>query len=230
MKMTHWALAAAMATGALSSCASLGGGGDTVKGTAIGTVAGAAIGAAWGAARGNWAEGAAIGAGVGAVAGGVTGVVMDKQAEALRKAGIASQRDAAGNLVVSLTGDSLKFDTGKFVIKSDGEATLAKLAGVIKQYPENRINISGHTDNIGNAAANVTLSQNRSDSVKAYLLGQGVPARCILSSMGYGDQHPVSDNGSAEGRAANRRVELGITVDQDEAKANEAEREKYKKQ
>jgi outer membrane protein OmpA-like peptidoglycan-associated protein len=230
MKMMHLGLAAAMVAAVLSGCASLGGGGDTVKGTAIGTVAGAALGAAWGAARGNWAEGAAIGAGVGAVAGGVTGVVMDRQAEALRKAGIASQRDAAGNLVVSLTGDSLKFETGKFVISSEGEATLTRLAGVIKQYPENRINISGHTDNVGNSAANVTLSQNRSDSVKAYLLGQGVPTRCIISSMGYGDQHPVADNRTAEGRAANRRVELGITVDQDEAKSNEAAREKYQGQ
>ena len=230
MRLMHGALAAAMTVSLASGCASIGGGGDTMKGTAIGTVAGAALGAAWGAARGNWAEGAAIGAGVGAVAGGVTGVVMDKQAESLRKAGIASQRDAAGNLVVSLTGDSLKFDTGKFVINPDGEATLSKLAGVIKQYPENRINISGHTDNVGNDAANVTLSQNRSDSVRAYLLGQGVPTRCIISSMGYGDQHPVADNSTAEGRAANRRVELGITVDQDEAKANEDAREKYQKQ
>ncbi len=234
MKMMHWGLTAAVALSALNGCASLGGGGDTAKGTGIGAMSGAVIGGLWGAARGNWAEGAAIGAGVGAVAGGVTGVVMDKQAESLRKAGIASQRDAAGNLVVSLTGDSLKFDTGKFVINPDGEATLTKLAGVIKQYPENRINISGHTDNIGDnvedGRVNVELSQNRSDSVKAYLLGQGVPARCIVSSMGYGSQHPVADNSTSEGRATNRRVELGITVDQDEAKANEAEREKYQKQ
>jgi outer membrane protein OmpA-like peptidoglycan-associated protein len=230
MKMMHWGLTAAVALSALNGCASLGGGGDTAKGTGIGAVSGAVIGGLWGAARGNWAEGAAIGAGVGAVAGGVTGVVMDKQAESLRKAGIASQRDAAGNLVVSLTGDSLKFDSGKFVINADGEAVLTKLAGVIKQYPENRINISGHTDNTGNADENVILSQHRSDSVKAYLYSQGVPERCIVSSMGYGSQHPVADNSTPEGRATNRRVELGITVDQDEAKTNEAAREKYQGQ
>ena len=151
------------------------------------------------------------------------------RSESLRKAGIATQRDQAGNLVVSLTGDSLKFDTGKSDIKSDGQATLSKLAGVIKQYPENRINISGHTDNVGSSSSNLSLSQARSDSVRNFLLSQAVPSRCILTSVGYGEQHPVADNTKAEGRALNRRVELGISVDQDEAKANEAEREKYKK-
>lgn len=224
MKMIHLALVGAL----LSGCASTGDHDKMVKGTAIGTVAGAAIGAAWGAARGDWKKGAVIGAGVGAVAGVATGAVMDKQEESLRKAGIRSERDEAGNLVVSLTGDSLKFETGKAVINADGEALLAKLAGVIKKYPENRITISGHTDNVGKAADNVALSQRRADSVKAAILADGVPARCILSSTGYGSEKPVGDNKTVEGKAANRRVELQIAVDEEEAKANQAEREKLK--
>ena len=226
MKLIHLSLAAAMASAAFSGCASMGDKDKTVKGTAIGTVTGAAIGAAWGAARGDWKKGAAIGAGVGAVAGGVTGVVMDRQAESLRRAGIASQRDEAGNLVVSLSGESLKFETGKAVLNADGEALLTKLAAVLKKYTENRITISGHTDNVGSSSTNVPLSQRRADSVKAFILSQGVPARCVLTATGYGSEKPVANNKTVAGRAANRRVELGIAVDADEAKANEAEREK----
>jgi outer membrane protein OmpA-like peptidoglycan-associated protein len=228
MKMIHLGLAAAVAVTTFTGCASTGDHDKTYKGAAIGTVAGAAIGAAWGAARGDWKKGAAIGAGVGAVAGVSTGVVMDKQEEDLRKAGIRAERDDNGNLIVSLTGDTLKFDTGKAVISSDGFAVLAKLAGVIKKYPENRISISGHTDNVGKASDNVVLSQRRADSVKAAILADGVPVRCMLSSMGYGAEHPVGDNTTVAGRALNRRVELAITADEDEAKANEAQREKLK--
>ena len=228
MKIIHLGLAAAMAASLMTACASTGDHDKTYKGAAIGTVAGAALGAAWGAARGDWKKGAAIGAGVGAVAGVSTGAVMDKQEEDLRKAGIRAERDDAGNLVVSLTGDSLKFDTGKAVINADGLAMLAKLAGVIKKYPENRISISGHTDNVGKPADNVALSQRRAESVKAAILADGVPVRCILSATGYGDEHPVGDNKTVAGKAANRRVELQITADEDEAKANQAQREKLK--
>lgn len=209
-------------------CATLGDGDKTMKGTAIGAAAGAATGALWGAARGDWAKGAMIGAAAGAAVGGITGAVMDKQEEDLRKAGIRAERDEAGNLVVSLSGESLKFDTGKAVIKPEGEAVLNKLAAVLVKYPENRIFISGHTDNVGSASLNRTLSQQRADSVKAYLLGRGVPARCIPSAVGYGPDKPVASNATEAGRAANRRVDLAISVDEEEAKVNQAQREKRK--
>jgi outer membrane protein OmpA-like peptidoglycan-associated protein len=63
--------------------------------------------------------------------------------------------------------------------------------------------------------------------VRAFILQQGVPQRCVLSSVGYGPANPVADNSTSDGRAANRRVTLSITVDQEEAKANEAQREQY---
>jgi outer membrane protein OmpA-like peptidoglycan-associated protein len=210
-----------------TGCDTLGNGKRTGEGAGIGALAGAAVGAAWGAARGDWKKGALIGAGAGATVGGVSGMVMDKQAEDMRKAGIKAQQDAAGNMIISMSGDTLKFATGSSVISSDGGAALDKLAGVLKKYPENRINLSGHTDSVGSAEANRALSQQRSDSVRSYLLQQGVPARCLLSSVGYGEEHPIADNGTAEGRALNRRVELSMTVDQDEAKTNEAKREKW---
>jgi outer membrane protein OmpA-like peptidoglycan-associated protein len=228
MKITSLILAAAIALGGMTGCASMGDKDKTVKGAGIGTVAGAAVGAAWGAARGDWRKGAAIGAASGAVIGGVSGAVMDKQEEKLRKAGIQTERDEAGNLIVNLSGESLKFDTGKATLKPEGESLLTRLAGVLKQYPENRISISGHTDSVGDAAANRGLSQSRAESVKAYILSQGVPTRCVLSAVGYGEEHPIADNNTAAGKAMNRRVELSISVDEEEAKKNQAEREKRK--
>lgn len=226
-KFVTLGLVGVVALSALSGCETLGNGKHTGEGAGIGALAGAAVGAAWGAARGDWQKGALIGAAAGATVGGVTGMVMDKQAEDLRKAGIAAQRDQAGNMIISMTGDTLKFETGRAEINPDGGAYLTKLAGVLKKYPENRISVSGHTDSVGSAETNRVLSQQRSDSVRGYLLAQGVPSRCILGSVGYGSEHPVADNGTVEGRAQNRRVELSLTVDQDEAKANEDAREKW---
>lgn len=226
-KQCTWGLAAVATLASLNGCQTLGSGHKTEAGLGIGALAGAAIGAAWGGARGNWAEGAMIGAGVGAAAGGVTGAVMDRQSEDMRKAGIAEQRDKAGNMVVSLAGDSLNFSTGQAVIGSKGQYTLSRLASVLVKYPENRIAIYGFTDNVGSSSDNRLLSQQRADSVKMFLLEQGVPRRCILGAVGYGEAYPVADNSTQEGRAANRRVTLSIRVDQAEAKADEAQRERY---
>jgi outer membrane protein OmpA-like peptidoglycan-associated protein len=227
--MLTLSLAAVVAMGSMTSgCASLGDKDKTVKGTGLGALGGAAVGAAWGAARGDWKKGAMIGAAAGAAIGGVTGAVMDKQEEDLRKAGIAAERDEAGNLIINLSGESLKFDTGKSSLQPSGEALLTRLAGVLRQYPENRIVIEGHTDNVGALAMNKSLSQSRADSVKTYILKQGVPARCVVQTMGYGPERPVADNNTAAGRAENRRVELSIHVDEEEAKRNQAEREKRK--
>lgn len=226
-KLISLSLVAGIALSSLSTgCASTGDKDKTLKGAGIGTVAGAAVGAAWGAARGDWKKGALIGAASGAAIGGITGAVMDKQEEDLRVAGIRTERDEAGNLVINLSGETLKFDTGKASLQPGGEALLTKLAGVLKKYPENRIVIEGHTDNVGSAATNKSLSQNRADSVKTYILKQGVPARCVVQTMGYGSEKPVADNKTAAGRAENRRVELSVHVDEEEAKANQAAREK----
>ncbi len=209
-------------------CASMGDKDKTIKGTAIGTAAGALIGAGIGAARGDWAKGAMIGAGVGAAAGATTGIVMDRQEEALRKAGIRAERDQAGNMVISMAGESLKFVTGEAKLSSSGEATLTKLAGVLKQYPENRIIIEGHTDNVGKSTTNLALSQGRAERVKAFIISAGVPARCVLAATGFGSDKPAGDNKTAAGKAQNRRVDLKISVDEEEAKKNQDDREKYK--
>jgi|GEM_PF-6983908 len=222
-----WSLIALASLASLNGCETLGNGQKTETGLGIGALAGAAAGAAWGGARGNWKEGALIGAGVGAAVGGVTGAVMDSQTEDMRKVGIASKRDKAGNMIISMAGDALNFDTGQAIIGTTGQNTLTNLASVLIKYPENRISIYGFTDNVGNNDDNRLLSQQRADSVKMFLLRQNIPQRCILGAVGYGPAYPLADNATPQGRAANRRVTLSISVDQAEAKTNEAQRESY---
>lgn len=211
----------------VSGCATLGDGDKTWKGAAIGTAGGAALGAAIGATQGNAGKGALWGAAAGAAIGTTTGVVLDAQEEKLRKAGIRARRDEQGRLLVSLSGNTLKFDTGKSTLKPDGMAHLSKIAGVMRDYPENRIMIGGHTDSVGSENYNLTLSQERAESVRTYLLQQGVPARCVVSAQGFGETRPVADNATPNGRAQNRRVELAIAVDEDEARKNQQHREAY---
>jgi outer membrane protein OmpA-like peptidoglycan-associated protein len=211
-----------------SACATVGDGDKTAKSGAIGTVAGAAAGAVWGHARGDAAKGALIGAAVGGGLGLLTGAVLDKQEEELRKAGLRTERDSAGNLVVTMSGDSLKFDTGKTTLKPEGEAMLLKIAEVVNKYPENRIGIEGHTDDVGKESSNLLLSRGRANTVKSYLLSKGLPARSVVGSTGFGESRPVADNKSAAGKALNRRVELKISVDAEEADRHQKERELYK--
>lgn len=211
----------------LSSCATVGDGDKTLKGAGIGALGGAATGAIIGAASGNPGRGALIGAAAGAAVGTVTGIVLDSQEERLRKAGIRAERDRQGNLLVRLADDSLKFDTDKADLKPSGVEQLALISGILREYPENRINIMGHTDSVGSEAYNLRLSQARADTVKVTLLQQGVAPRSILSATGYGESQPIADNTLAVGRAQNRRVELSIRVDEAEASRNQAERERY---
>ena len=88
-------------------------------------------------------------------------------------------------------------------------AVLDQAVAALKEVPSVRLEVQGHTDNVGNPNDNLTLSQQRADSVKAYLIGKGVdPAR--LTAVGYGSTQPVADNKLPAGRAQNRRVEFKL--------------------
>ena len=213
----------------VGGCAALGNGDKTWKGAAIGTAGGAAAGAAIGATQGDAAQGALWGAAAGAVVGTATGMVLDRQEEQLRRSGIRTERDAQGRLLVSLAGNALKFEFGQAGLQPEGKTQLNKVADILKTYPENRIMITGHTDSVGSGQSNLALSQARADSVKAHLLHQGVMPQSIVSAVGYGEEHPVADNATAAGRTMNRRVELSITVDAEEARVNQQQRERYRK-
>lgn len=99
------------------------------------------------------------------------------------------------------------FDSGKDTIKAESEPLLREVLGLLKGTPALRLSIDGHTDNVGNAAANLALSKRRAESVRQWLVGQGVTAGRLVA-QGFGDTRPVADNRSEDGRARNRRVEL----------------------
>lgn len=100
------------------------------------------------------------------------------------------------------------FDTGKSDIKPESTPTLKQIATALKEHPELKVEIQGHTDNVGKADANLKLSQSRAEAVKAALTKEYGVGGGQLTAKGYGDTKPSADNKSAEGRANNRRVEL----------------------
>jgi outer membrane protein OmpA-like peptidoglycan-associated protein len=111
-------------------------------------------------------------------------------------------------LVVTL-GDVL-FATGGAALKGGVPSNLNKLAAFLNKYPDRSVLIEGHTDSVGSAESNVGLSQRRADSVKAYLVAQGVSSG-RLSASGKGEGSPTADNESVTGRQQNRRVEVIIS-------------------
>ena len=100
------------------------------------------------------------------------------------------------------------FDTGLDQIRGESTPTLKEIGQMLKDHPELKLTIEGHTDNVGQSATNLTLSQKRADAVKAYLVANfGVDA-ARLTTKGYGDTKPADKNDTAQGRQNNRRVEL----------------------
>jgi len=178
--------------------------------TAVGAGAGAAAGAGIGALIGH-GKGAAIGAGIGAVAGGLigynwSGVKKDVQQSGASSLGIDVVEMPDGSLKVNIP-SNVSFDTDKAELKPALLPVLDSVARALNQHPELRSKVVGHTDSTGSAAHNQTLSENRARSVTTYLAKQGVaPGRMTIEGRAARD--PIADNGTAEGRAANRRVEV----------------------
>jgi outer membrane protein OmpA-like peptidoglycan-associated protein len=101
----------------------------------------------------------------------------------------------------------INFDTGKSDLKADGQATVAEIVKMLKAAPAMKVAIEGHTDNVGQAAANKALSEARARSVMAAIVAGGIDAG-RLTAAGFGQERPIADNRGEEGRAKNRRVEL----------------------
>ncbi|PLX14496.1 MAG: hypothetical protein C0597_09950 [Marinilabiliales bacterium] len=105
--------------------------------------------------------------------------------------------------------NNIFFETNKATIKEESTAELERVAKLLKENPTIRLEISGHTDNVGSYRANQKLSESRAKSVVDYLIQQGVAAG-RLEYKGYSFNQPVADNNTAEGRARNRRVEFKV--------------------
>jgi outer membrane protein OmpA-like peptidoglycan-associated protein len=116
--------------------------------------------------------------------------------------------DTPRGLVVNM-GDVL-FATGKADLNQDAKIALAKLSGIVLNYPSLKLAIAGYTDSTGSADFNQTLSEKRANAVMAYLMGQGL-SDASMTAQGYGPNDPVADNNTAAGRQKNRRVEIVIS-------------------
>jgi OOP family OmpA-OmpF porin len=107
----------------------------------------------------------------------------------------------------------IKFETGKASILGLYDKDLKDFAAVMKKNPDIKVYIEGYTDNIGPAELNKKLSQERADSVKRYLVEKlGVDSKRI-TAIGYGEEKPIANNNTAEGRLKNRRVEAAVNYE-----------------
>ncbi|GAA4278727.1 OmpA family protein [Aquimarina mytili] len=208
---------ALMAVAILSSCEAVQNANNTQKGAVIGTAAGAVLGGVIGnnVGKRNSALGAVIGGVVGGVAGGVIGKQMDKQAQKIESEipGAEVTRVGEGIDVVFDENSGVYFETNKSNINAKSKTNLNKLAGIFKEYPDTNIIVEGHTDSTGDDSYNMSLSQKRANAVTEYLVSQGI-SRSRLTTYAHGETLPKYDNGTAEGRAKNRRVELGIVANE----------------
>ncbi|MBI3134880.1 MAG: OmpA family protein [Bacteroidetes bacterium] len=105
--------------------------------------------------------------------------------------------------------NNIFFETGKSELKSESYSELNRVIDFLQKNPNVRIELSGHTDNVGNADFNKSLSQKRADAVMAYLVSNGIDSARLVAK-GYGMEKPVADNTTEQGRAMNRRVEFTI--------------------
>jgi len=101
----------------------------------------------------------------------------------------------------------INFDTGKSTIKSESKAIIEQIVQMLKANPEVKISVEGHTDSVGSPQSNMKLSDDRAKAVVTAIVAQGIDAP-RLSSVGHGQDKPIADNKTEEGRAKNRRVEL----------------------
>jgi outer membrane protein OmpA-like peptidoglycan-associated protein len=185
---------------------------DTTKGAGIGAATGAVIGLLTGGNAAAHRKNALIAAGVGALAGGAIGNYMDRQQAELRHdlqgTGVSVTR-IGDNITLNMPGN-ITFKTNSADLDPSFYKVLNSVNTVVKKYNKTVVEIAGHTDNTGGAEYNQQLSERRASSVAQYLETQGLASNRVVT-VGAGETHPVADNSTVEGRAANRRVELTLT-------------------
>jgi outer membrane protein OmpA-like peptidoglycan-associated protein len=137
-----------------------------------------------------------------------------KVAEALRAQlldqlnAVLETRDTPRGLVVTMA--DVLFDTGKYNLRPEAQMRLARLSGIVSSHPGLNLQVEGHTDSVGSDEFNQTLSEQRAEAVRSYLIQQGLDERTI-TAVGLGKTMPIADNSTAEGRQKNRRVEIIVS-------------------
>jgi outer membrane protein OmpA-like peptidoglycan-associated protein len=121
---------------------------------------------------------------------------------------ILETRETQRGLIVNI--NDVLFDTAQYTLKPGAREKLAKVSGIILAYPGLKIQLEGHTDSVGSDDYNLKLSQERGDSVRTYLVSQGVPADSVTAT-GLGKADPVATNDNAAGRQQNRRVDMVVS-------------------
>ncbi|MEO0784636.1 MAG: OmpA family protein [Pseudomonadota bacterium] len=204
----------ALASASLAAC-------QNVSNRTLGTTAGGAIvGAGLGTlAGGDDGRNAAIGAAVGALAGAAVGAYMDEQERKLREATAGTGIEVArqgDNIALKMPSD-ITFPVNSSDVQQGFQPTLNDVANTLIEYPKTSVDIIGHASADGPEDYNQQLSERRAASVQSYLVAQGMrPVR--VQSYGFGETRPIATNDTAEGRAANRRVEILLTpIVEDEA-------------
>jgi outer membrane protein OmpA-like peptidoglycan-associated protein len=123
---------------------------------------------------------------------------------------ILQTRDTARGLIVNMS--DVLFDTAKFSLRPLAREKLAKVSGIVAGHPGLRLDVEGHTDSVGGDDYNQRLSEQRGESVRDYLVQQGMPGGSV-TTRGFGKTQPTATNDTAAGRQQNRRVELVISGD-----------------
>ena len=183
--------------------------------TRTGALIGAGIGAVAGLLSGDDAterrQRALVGAGVGALAGGAVGAYQDRQEAALRSqlagTGVDVVRDG-DNITLNMPG-AITFGFDSSALQPQFRPVLDDLAVTLNEYNQTIIEVAGHTDSVGDAAYNQTLSEQRAATVANYLAGRGV-IRDRMITIGAGETRPIASNDTEAGRAQNRRVEITL--------------------
>jgi outer membrane protein OmpA-like peptidoglycan-associated protein len=121
---------------------------------------------------------------------------------------ILETRETARGLIVNMS--DVLFDTGKYTLKPGAQVKLAKISGIVLGHPGLQLEVEGHTDSVGTDEFNERLSEQRADTVRAYLVAQGLSPDTV-NARGFGKTQPVATNDTAAGRQQNRRVELVVS-------------------
>ena len=182
---------------------------QATKGALIGAGIGAVVGLISGDDAVERRQRALIGAGVGALAGGAVGAYQDRQEAALRAelegTGVSVTR-IGDNITLNMPGN-VTFATDSSDLSPAFFDVLNSVGKVLDEFDKTVVEVAGHTDSTGSDAYNQGLSERRAASVANYLRGQGVMGERLIT-LGMGESRPIADNGTAEGRQANRRVEI----------------------